>query len=198
MSYTDIVEKIRRLPWGELSPLHLQKLMIFSAYTAREFAESLRISLQLYPCNQSIQSVAHGELCTNNLSYGSYRQTGDHADFLWHFLNEYQIPEKYPESCAVGEQYIDDVHKLSDTIRAMSIFSRETELVHIFRLILTANDWVADGLSEYRHYLTRHIELDSAPQGHGEQLANFEITEDVALFYEIRLEAYKNIITQGR
>lgn len=194
MEYKKVVGQIVELPWDALESSDLQKLMVLSAYAAREFAESLRIALRLYLDNDALKEMAAGELDTNNLSFGDYHQKGDHADFLWHFIETYSLLNKIPNQVQEnGETYVQKVQALSDEVRAMSVFSREEELPHIFENIIQAPDWSEEGLPEFQYYLKRHIELDTEDGGHADLVSSMQVTDDIKEFYEYRLNMYRCI-----
>lgn len=190
--YKEVVEQIRNLNWESLDGAELQQLMNLSYVSAREFAEALRIALELYPDNKNLKEMADGELQTSNLKFDDYSQAGDHADFLAHFLKKYNLEgnenlEKHAEA------YRQTCRTLDDKIRAMTIFSREEELSGIFKRILEAKDWTAEGLPAFRYYLARHIALDSGDGGHAELTKEFPVDDGVKSFYEARLEMYRAI-----
>lgn len=190
-NYASIVKEIRDLKWGSLSPGDLQKLMVLSAYSALEFAESLRLALKTHPKNSALKRMAKEELSTDTLSFGGYARQGDHADFLWHFIRTYGLLGKHKALQNRGKAYLQQVRLLSPEVRVMSIVSREKELPGIFARILTAKNWKAKGLPEYRYYLERHIVLDSAVGGHADMLSNMPIDDRVADFYRARLNMYR-------
>jgi hypothetical protein len=190
--YKKVVEEIKNLEWEKLSAEELQDLMYISYIAAVEFAESLRVALELYPDDEKIKKMAQEELSTGNLKYKDYETVGDHSAFLEHFIDNYKIkPSEEVEQQAV--KYLESCRKMSGRTRAMSIFSREQELSRIFEEILKAKDWEADGLEEYRYYLKTHIDLDSSQGGHGEQTQHMPIDDSVREFYEARLELYTAI-----
>lgn len=194
MKYKQIVEQIRNLSWGNISGLELQWLMILSGFAAREFAESLRIALDLHPGSPELREMAAGELKTTNLQFAGYNAVGDHADFIWNFIKKAGIDKSCPaEVIAAGERYLEEVKKISPAARAMSIVSREKELSGIFAEILKAKDWSAEGLGAFRYYLERHIALDSEEGGHADLLSGFEVNDVVAEFYQARLDLYRCI-----
>lgn len=193
------IEAIKSLRWADLGPAELQQVMILSGFAAREFAESLRLALKRYPDSTNLRSVGMGELQTKNLQFGDYERSGDHADFLWHFIGQNGLIYTCPrEVVKAGVHYENAVHALPAHLRVMSIFSRERELPGIFSEILRAKNWEAPGLSAYRYYLERHIVLDSQRGGHGELLSGFTVDESVTTFYEIRLELYRCVSTLFR
>lgn len=190
--FKDVVEQIKNLNWENLDAYELQQLMQLSYTSAREFAEALRIAIQLHPDNKNLKEMAAGELQTNNLSFEDYRRKGDHADFLLHFLeksglNGDEKTKKY------SEHYLQACKTLDKETRAMSIFSREEELPGIFERILRAKDWSAPGLAPFRYYLTEHIKLDSTEGGHADLTKSFPINDNIRTFYEARLEMYRAI-----
>lgn len=192
-NYKLVVKSILELNWDSLEEEDLQQLMILSAYSALEFAESLKLTLRLYPRNSSLKEMADEELQTNNLSFGDYNKTGDHSQFLWHFINKYDLIKKFPALKKHGEDYIKKVKDLPQEVRVMSIVSREKELPGIFTRVLTARKWKTKGLAEFKYYLERHIFLDSHEGGHADMLSKFKIDNAVAEFYKIRFEMYKSI-----
>lgn len=189
--YQELVKEIRNLHWDSLNQNELQQLMVLSAYSALEFGENLRLTLQRNPSNHALEEMAREELKTDNLSFGDYQQRGDHAEFLWHFINKYSLLQKNPALQEVGEKYMTEVRSLPPETRVMSIVSRERELPGIFTRILTAPQWEAIGLPEYKYYLERHIALDSAEGGHADMLADMPVEDKVVDFYQARLDMYR-------
>lgn len=192
-NYKSYVNKIINLNWESLDQEDLQKLMILSAYSALEFAESLRKTVEMNPNNHALKEMADEELKTDTLSFEDYKEKGDHSDFLWHFIEKYNLFDKFKSLKEIGEAYIEKVRNLPDEIKVMSIVSREQELPGIFNKILTSKNWEADGLKEYKYYLEQHIELDSAEGGHADMLSNFDVDDKVSEFYKVRLEMYEAI-----
>lgn len=190
MNYKQLVNDIKNLKWRNLSADELEELMILSAYAAIEFAESLRITLELYPESCGLKEMASGELNTNNLLFNDYNRTGNHADFLFHFIDKNSLIANRPEIRDAGNKYRYEVRKLKPEIRAMSIVSREHELPGIFREILKARNWSTPSLAAFRYYLEQHIYLDSKEGGHADLLSGYQVTDEVASFYRVRLEMY--------
>lgn len=190
--YKGVVEEIRGLEWKELSEKELQDLMYLAYTAAVEFAESLRIALELYPDNEKIREMAAGELNTKNLKLDDYDEAGDHSEFLLHFLEKNGLSPS-EELQRFANEYQESCRRLSDNTRAMSVFSREQELPSIFAEILKARDWEAPGLEAFRFYLQEHIELDTSEGGHGELTEEMPIDDSVKPFYEARLQMYNAI-----
>jgi len=190
--YKDVVNHIKSLPWERLDAPGLQQLMYCSYVSAREFAEALRVALELYPDDKQLQEMAQGEIETTNLPYEDYIQAGDHADYLKHFIQKAGIEpsEAIQES---SQKYLEMCRRQNPKVRAMTIFSREEELPGIFRRILHAPDWSAEGLLSFKHYLERHIELDTSSGGHHDLTKQFSVDENVKPFYEARLNLYQGL-----
>ncbi len=188
------MEQIASLPWSKLDKEGMLSLMVLSAYSAKEFAESLRIALDEFPYNPNLQKMAKGELGTDNLQFNGYTRHGDHADFLWDVIEKEKLKKKVsPKVFIVGEKYLQEVKKLPKELRAMSIFSREKILPTIYRNILKNKNWKEPALQAYQYYIKRHIELDAGKGGHGDSTAELPVTDEVEKFYSMRLNMYKNL-----
>jgi len=202
MNYRKTVEQIQSLHWEKLDTPQLKSLMVLSGYAAKEFGQSLRIALKLYPQDAALQEMAREELKTDNLRLGDYNRKGDHAEFIWHFIDKYDLTNKVPPTIVTaGEAYLQAVDSLDSNVRAMSIFSREKELPGIFAKIVDAPTWRAPtaattaGLPEFSYYLKRHIELDSGDGGHADKVKHHTINDSVDKFYQQRLNLYRCIDT---
>ena len=136
--YKSVIKEILGLDWESLDGEELQKLMILSAFSALEFADTLRLTVNLNPKNSSLRKMANEELNTDNLFFKDYKKRGDHSQFLWHSIDEYGLIKKFPDIKEAGEEYMKKVKSLSPEIRVMSIVSRENELPGIFTRVLTA------------------------------------------------------------
>lgn len=194
--YKSVVERIKQLNWPELSSSDLTSVWYLSWVAAVEFAEALRIALDIYPQHRGLTLMARGELKTKNLRLEDFLQAGDHYEFLEHFLKKYGVVERIDQSLVEhGERYLQACRKLSGYDRAMTVFSRELELSGIFERILEAPDWSAPGLYAFRHYLARHIQFDSSAGGHHDLTSDFPVDDRVLPFYQARLESFRLIPT---
>ena len=192
MSYKKIVDQIKQLNWQKLTVQELQQLMFISYASAIEFAQALRIARDLYPEDDQLRRMSEGELDTNNLHYEDYSQSGDHSDFLKHFISKNSIRPNNRVRSAINA-YHETCAAFDNTTRAMSIFSRERELPDIFERILEANDWSAPGLPAFRYYLRTHIALDGGDGGHQDLTKEFSVDDSVKPFYAARLMMYQSI-----
>jgi len=197
--YEKVIEEIKELNWESLDGKELQQLMYLSYISAREFAEALRIALELYPDDEQLKEMARGELQTQNLKFEDpadgevYNQQGDHADYLNHFLKKYHLEKGSKTLKEYADAYLEACRALEDKVRAMSVFSREEELSGIFREILKAKNWDDGALPAFKDYLEKHIDFDSKEGGHAELTKKFPVDDSVKLFYEARLKMYRAI-----
>ena len=198
MEYKKIIDQILGLPWQRLDTNGLFRLMQASYCSAIEFADSLRITQQLYPDHARITEMVSGELKTNNLQFGEYKnKVGDHWEFLGFFLQ--QVALSSPQGLLACHKYTNDVTSMSPEVRAMTIFSREAELPGIFQKILENLNWqlkdLPMSLKAFQYYLMRHVELDSAEGvGHANLIVEFPIDDSVLLFYKARLQLYQDFV----
>src|SRR5439155_12683454 len=96
-----------------------------------------------------------------------------------------------PELGAASADYLAACRSLDTETRAMTVFSREEVLSGIFARFLDARDWSGQGLYAFKHYLTRHIILNSSVGGHHDLTSDFPIDDGVLPFYEARLESFR-------
>lgn len=195
------VEKIRTLLWGAVP---LCDLVVASAYSALEFAESLRIALKLFPDSLPLRQMAEEELETTNLRFGNYNERGDHAAFLWFYIDKFNLlAHTAPHVVKACEDYIQKIRTLPEEVRVMSIVSREVELPGIFQEIrqvlenktLFSSTPMPEWAWAYRYFVEEHIRLDAQPGGHAEQVADLLPLDDdrVEEFWELRLELYQSL-----
>ncbi|HEY4482929.1 MAG TPA: hypothetical protein VI953_02020 [Candidatus Paceibacterota bacterium] len=188
MGYKEIVRKIAELDWGKASP---GDIVLLSRCTAKEFATSLRFASKVYQNDDRLSEMMAGELKTENMIFEDYAKTGDHWEFLEHFINKHDIRPSKPELETAMDEYNGFVESLADADRAMTVFSREEELTSIFEKIVSARDWDNLGLGFYRYYLKQHILFDSGDKGHAWLTKHFPLHEGtLEKFYEARLKLY--------
>jgi hypothetical protein len=192
MSYKNTVQKIADLPWEKADP---GDLIFLARGTAIEFASSLRKAVTLYPDDKMLSQMVNGELMTDNLSFEDYQQKGDH----WQYLDYFVIKHNIKASCLNVQNAIDQYIVAMETLftaeeRAMTVFSREEELVHIFEEITSRVDWNSLAFSFYKNYLDSHIEFDSGEEGHHHLTEHYPLFPDtLERFYAIRLKMYQSL-----
>lgn len=191
MRHKELVQQIANLPWEEAVP---GDIILLSHCTAKEFASSLRLGIEIYPKDERLQEMASGELQTDNMTLEDYTKQGDHWEFLDHFIKKYDIQPNNPALLGGMQEYISAVEGFSDSDRAMTVFSREEELALIFDKIVAAHDWVTLGFGFYKYYLKQHILFDSGDNGHAHLTKHFPMHEaTLERFYTIRLHLYSSL-----
>lgn len=189
------MKAILNLPWGKMSPVDLAYM---STITGTEFAESLRLGLEVFPDDEKIQQVILEELDTDNLRFEDYKESGDHVDMLNHFFGEKELwDDVSKEARGGGEAYLDTIRNdFTPLERMMTIASREMILPDVFSVILNAHDWSGFGLGFYKQYLDDHIRWDGDDGGHGDLVKHIELNPAVLKrFWEHRLKLYQSLPT---
>ncbi len=192
LEYKKVVGDITNLNWKSLEEPQLMRLMYLSRAAAVEFAEALREGLKVYKQDPDLQGMARGELKTDNLRFSDYEKRGDHWEFLDHFLTKAgYTPDAGLKDSA--NRYIETCRKMDSKVRAHTVFSREHELGAIFDAILQNEHWTTETLLAYRHFMERHIQLDTEEGGHGDAVSKYPIDDSVLPFYQARLDMYRVI-----
>ncbi len=193
-TYKEIVAEIRGLRWDKLNAKELRVLMTLALTAAEEFAASLRIAKAHYPNSRLLEAMAKGELNTANLSFADFKRSGDHSEFLEHFVKKHNLLAGCsPEVLTARARYLDTVMLLPLRVRTMSIVAREYELPGIFKGILQAKKWHGEALEAFKHFLEMHIRLDEGEHGHAAQLRRFKVDDRVLPFFVARRELYRCI-----
>ncbi|MEU6595205.1 DUF3050 domain-containing protein [Streptomyces sp. NPDC046881] len=194
VGYRVWVKKITDLPFHELDSDELTRMCYLSWVAAVEFAEALRVAERIHGDHKGLQDMIAGELQTSNLAFDDYRRSGDHHEFLAHFLGkDGQLEKLEAELGEFAAEYLRECRALDDETRAMSVFSREEELPGIFTRFLEApaENWQTPALAAYRYYLEQHIFLDSDEGGHAELIGDLTVDERVEPFYHARFRLYR-------
>lgn len=189
--YKAVVRKLQAFPWGRLAPNDIVRL---SFGNAEEFALSLAVTVAMYRNDPDVMKMAEGELNTDNLQYEDYQSKGNHSAFLEHFLAKQQI-ERNPIVVQAFRHYNEFMDSLESREIAMTIFSRESELPGIFKIILESHDWKMLDLDWFAYYLRRHIELDSEEGGHADLTKKYSLDDEVLFkYWTARLELYRTVL----
>lgn len=173
-SYQRVVNDICDLKWSHLDREGLINVAWVYYYFSVQFRENLEIARSLYPDDDRLQQLDHGERDTDNLSpwpgVAAAWEKMNHDEFMRRTLELTTIAaERRTRLEAIGQCYLTKVRAVGRMSRAVSIASYEDGgLEKVFRAILTAPHWDGPLLEAFKHFLTEHIRFDSDPEaGHG-------------------------------
>src|SRR5271163_3329091 len=174
LSYRQVIDEICGLSWPKLTEEDLISVAWAYYHFSVQFRESLEIARDLYPDDDRLLQLDHGERDTNNLSpWPGVAEIGEkmnHDEFMRRTLKLTTIPESRQRSlAAIGQSYLARTRAMDRKIRALALASYEDGgLEKVFRAILTAQPWNGPLLQAFKHFLAEHIRFDSDPeQGHG-------------------------------
>jgi hypothetical protein len=174
LAYEQVIDDICELNWIDLTQDDLINVAWVYYYFSVQFRENLEIARNLYPDDDKLHQLDHGERNTDNLSpWPGVAATGErlnHDEFMRRTLELQTITESRRRNLAgIGQAYLTKVRALDDKSRALALASYEDGgLERVFRAILTAQHWNNALLQAFKHFLTEHIKFDSDPeQGHG-------------------------------
>jgi len=173
-AYEALIDDICDLNWTKLAQEDLVSVAWVYYYFSVQFRECLEIARNLYPDDQRLLQLDHGERDTDNLSpwsgVAAIGERMNHDEFMRRTLELTKIPESRRRSlAAIGEDYLTTVRAMDHKSRALALASYEDGgLERVFRAILTARSWNDPLLEAFKHFLAEHIRFDSDPeQGHG-------------------------------
>jgi hypothetical protein len=173
-SYEQVIKDICDLNWLNLTEEELTNVAWVYYYFSVQFRESLEISRRLYPDDDRLRQLDHGERDTSNLSpWPGVAEIGEkmnHDEFMRRTLELTKIESRWQRNLeAIGQSYLASTRALDDLTRALALASYEDGgLERVFQAILKAQPWNGPLLHAFRHFLTEHIRFDSDPeQGHG-------------------------------
>ncbi len=173
-AYEQVIEDICRLNWASLTEEDLISVAWVYYYFSIQFRESLEIARKLYPDDQRLLELDHGERDTDNLSpwfgVAAPGERMNHDEFMRRTLELTKIPQsRRRDLAAIGQSYLNKLRAVDEATRAVALASYEDGgLEKVFRAILTAPHWDDPLLQAFQHFLSEHIRFDSDPeQGHG-------------------------------
>ena len=173
-AYQNVIDDICGFNWKGLAQEDLINVAWAYYHFSIQFRENLEIARKLYPDDERLLELDHGERNTDNLSpWPGVAAVGErmhHDEFMRRTLELTKIADDRKRSlAAVGQAYLTKVRAMDDDCRAMALASYEDGgLEKVFRAILTAPHWDNPALQAFSHFLSEHIRFDSDPeQGHG-------------------------------
>jgi hypothetical protein len=173
-AYERAIDEICELNWTKLSEEDLIRVAWAYYHFSVQFRECLEIARELYPDDERLVQLDHGERNTDNLSpwpgVATVGEKMNHDEFMRRTLELARIPEIGRMAlAAIGNDYLKKVRAVDRNTKALALATYEDGgLEKVFRAILTAQHWTGPLQQAFKHFLTEHIRFDSDPdQGHG-------------------------------
>jgi hypothetical protein len=174
LGYERVIDDICNLNWVALNDEDLIRVAWVYYHFSVQFRECLEIAREMYPDDDRLLQLDHGERNTDNLSpWPGVAVAGEkmnHDEFMRRTLKLATIPEIGRIVLSdIGNRYLRKVRAIDRTSKALALASYEDGgLEQVFRAFLTAPSWNGRLQQAFRHFLTEHIRFDSDPdQGHG-------------------------------
>lgn len=178
--YQPVVDEICGLDWTALDRTQLATAAWAYYYFSIQFRENLQVAAWLHPDDVQLKDLLLEECDTDNLSPWPSVATPDeklnHDEFMRRVLTLTSIdPELQRKIEANGQNYLIQIRKVDDQIKAMSITTYEDGgLESVFRAMLQAPHWDNPLLQGFRHFLLKHIAFDGdVERGHGAMIRHF-------------------------
>ena len=172
--YELVIDEICKLSWTRLNEEDFVGVAWAYYHFSVQFRECLEIARELYPDDERLLQLDHGERNTDNLSpwpgVAAVVEKINHDEFMRRTLHLTTILETRRLALAdIGNESLRRVRAIDRTGKALALASYEDGgLERVFRAILTARHWNGPLLQAFKHFLTEHIRFDSDPdQGHG-------------------------------
>lgn len=173
-AYEQAIDDICELNWIDLTQEDLTNVAWVYYYFSMQFRESFEIARSLFPDDDRLLALDHGERNTDNLSpwpgVAAIGEKMNHDEFMRKTLEVTTISESWRRGlAAIGQVYLIKVRAVDGNSRALALASYEDGgLERVFRAILKAQHWNDPLLQAFQHFLVEHIRFDSDPeQGHG-------------------------------
>ena len=172
--YEHVIDEICNLNWPNLTDEDIIRVAWAYYHFSVQFRECLEIARKMYPDDERLLQLDHGERNTDNLSpWPGVAQPGEkmnHDEFMRRTLELAKIPEIGRIVLSdIGHTYLKTVRAIDPKVRALALATYEDGgLERVFRAILTAPSWNGPLQQAFKHFLAEHIRFDSDPdQGHG-------------------------------
>jgi hypothetical protein len=172
--YEQVIDEICDLNWAELNEEDLIRVAWAYYHFSVQFRECLEIAREMYPDDERLLQLDHGERHTDNLSpWPGVAKLGEkmnHDEFMRRTVELTKISGIGRVVLSdIGSKYLKTVRAIDPKIRALALATYEDGgLERVFRAILTAPTWKGPLQQAFKHFLAEHIRFDSDPnQGHG-------------------------------
>ena len=208
-SYQNVINDICDFNWRGLTEDGLLNVAWAYYHFSVQFRENLEIARKLYPDDERLLELDHGERDTNNLSpwpgVAAAGEKMNYDEFMRRALELTKLSDDRKQSLvAIGQAYLAKVRAMDRNSRAMALASYEDGgLEKVFRAMLTAQHWNDPALLAFKHFLAEHIRFDSDPElGHGALCRHLTPDERVtplwAEFKEMLIESTPQLIHSHR
>ena len=174
LAYEQVIGEICNLNWVNLTDEDVIRVAWAYYHFSVQFRECLEIAREMYPDDERLLQLDHGERNTDNLSpWPGVARSGEkmnHDEFMRRTLELAKIPEIGRIVLSdIGHKYLKTVRAIDPKVRALALATYEDGgLERVFRAILTAPNWNGPLQQAFKHFLAEHIRFDSDPdQGHG-------------------------------
>jgi hypothetical protein len=190
-AYERVIDDICELNWTALSEEDLIRVAWAYYHFSVQFRECLEVARELYPDDERLLQLDHGERNTDNLSpwpgVATVGEKMNHDEFMRRTLALSKISGRRQGNLeSIGKAYLINVRAIDRKVKALALASYEDGgLESVFRAILTAPEWDDPLLQAFKHFLVEHIKFDSDPeQGHGALCRHLPPDERVAPLWE--------------
>jgi hypothetical protein len=163
VGYESIIAEISRLGWTNLNEEDIIRLAWAYYYFSVQFRECLEIAREMYPDDERLLQLDHGERNSDNLSpwprVAAAGEKMNHDEFMRRTLELAKIPEIGRIILSdIGDRYLRKVRATDRISRALALASYEDGgLEQVFRAFLTARSWNGPLQRAFKHFLTEHI-----------------------------------------
>jgi len=172
--YEKVINDICGLKWDRIDRDDLINVAWVYYFFSIQFRENLETARSLYPDDERLLELDHGERNTDNLSpwpgVAAAGEKMNHDEFMRRTIALTSIEEGRRRRLeSIGQSYLAEMRAMDRTSKALSIASYEDGgLESVFGAILNAPHWDGPSLQAFKHFLVEHIRFDSDPDaGHG-------------------------------
>ena len=168
-SYQNVIDDICDFNWRGLTEEDLINVAWAYYHFSIQFRDNLEIARKLYPDDERLLELDHGERDTNNLSpwpgVAAAGEKMNYDEFMRRALELTKMSDDRKQSLvAIGQAYLAKVRAMDHNSRAMALASYEDGgLEKVFRAMLTAQHWNDPALLAFKHFLSRTHQVRQRP-----------------------------------
>ena len=171
--YGQVIGKICNLNWVNLTDEDIIRVAWAYYHFSVQFRECLEIAREMYPDDQRLLQLDHGERNTDNLSpWPGVARSGEkinHDEFMRRTLELAKIPETGRIVLSdIGHKYLKTVRAIDPKVRALALATTKTAAWKESPGNPNGTELERPLQQAFKHFLAEHIRFDSDPdQGHG-------------------------------